>query len=204
MLCYNSGCSFTTPNNFIKNEEMYWYLLAKDRGCNEFINESRSCSSNDLILQRVYNHVLSNLDSDVFYTINITSTNRIELEQSRSDKLQEVLTPESLSRYDFETAELTLCTQLTGIISFLMLYNKDFYIINNNKELNDSNWPKRNMFVNFLKKEHRALNLFKYSKFNFHKDVSKIKPYDYDLYGWSGHDGPEGHYAYYSKLKTLV
>jgi len=204
MKCYNSGCSFTTPDSIIANQQMYWYLLAKDKGCTEFVNHSRPGSSNDLILQRIYNHVLANLNSNTFYIINLTSMNRIELEPLQSDKLQDILKPEALIRYDFETAELTLFVQIIGVISFLNFYKKDFYIINNNKELSDTQWEPRDNFLEFLKKEKRALNLFKFSKFNFHQNISKIKPHDYNLYGWSGHDGPEGHYAYYSKLKTLV
>ena len=46
--------------------------------------------------------------------------------------------------------------------------------------------------------------VFKNGKYEFHKDVSKIKPWDYDLYGWAGHDGVDGHYAYYQMLKTLI
>ena len=183
---------------------MYWYMLAKDKDCCTFVNDSRPGSSNDLILQRIYRHLLSNLDTDTFYIINLTSTNRIELEQNKSDKLQDVLTPGAMSRLDFETAELTLFAQVIGIITFLNFYKKDFYIINNSKELSETMWHPRTQFVEFLKKEKRALNLFKFSKFDFHKTISHIKPYDYNLYGWSGHDGPDGHYAYYSKLKTLV
>jgi hypothetical protein len=152
----------------------------------------------------VYDHVLANLDTEVLYIINVTSINRIELEPNISDKLQDVLTPAALARYDFETVELNLFTQLVAIISFLRTHNKDFYIINNSKELSFSPYPPRDRFTEFLVQEPRAINVFKNSKFNFHKDVSGIKPYDYDQYGWHGHDVPEGHRAYYEFLKTLL
>ena len=204
MKCYNSGCSFTTSDSVIQSEQMYWYMLAKDKGCDEFINDSRPGSSNDLIFQRIYNHVLSNIDSEIFYIINITSLNRMELEPSRSERLQEILKPEALVRYDIATAVQRVFAQLVGIITFLNFYKKDFYIINNNKELSSTQLQPRDKLLEFLKKEKRALNLFEFSKFDFHQSISNIRPYDYDLYGWFGHDGPEGHYAYYCKLKTLV
>lgn len=204
MKCYNSGCSFTSPNNFTQNEQMYWYMLAKDKGCSEFINDSRPGSSNELILSRVYQHVLANINDSTFYIINLTSVNRIELEQARSDKLQDVLKPDALVRYNFEIQELLLYSQIIGMISFLRLHNKDFYIINNSKELLDTQWLPRDDFLKFIKEEKRVLNLFKFSKFNFHCTISHIKPYDFNLYGWAGHDGPDGHSAYYSKLKTLI
>lgn len=204
MICFNSGCSFTTPNNIIANNQMYWYLLASDLNCTQFINESRHGSSNELILQRVYNHVLENPKLDVFYIINITSLNRIELEISKSDKLQEILKPDALIRLDYEISELALFTQLIGIVSFLRLHNKNFYIINNSKELTSTPFPPRDNFVKYLREVPELLNVFSNSKYNFHKNVSKIKPYDYDQYGWSGHDDPTGHRAYYSMLKTLI
>lgn len=203
MKCFNSGCSFTSPG-IVKDEEMYWYYLAKDKGCTSFTNASKPGSSNELIFRRIYDHVLSNVHDVTFYIINLSSLNRIELENSQSDKLQEILLPAALIRYDFETVELSLFTQLIGIISFLNFYNKDFYIINNSKELSSTPFPLRDRFIEFLKKEPRALNLFKFSKFNFHKDISHIKPVDYDLYGWAGHDNSDGHCAYYSMLKTLI
>jgi hypothetical protein len=183
---------------------MYWYMLAKDKGCSEFINDSRPGSSNELILSRVYQHVLANINDSTFYIINLTSVNRIELEQARSDKLQDVLKPDALVRYNFEIQELLLYSQIIGMISFLRLHNKDFYIINNSKELLDTQWLPRDDFLKFIKEEKRVLNLFKFSKFNFHCTISHIKPYDFNLYGWAGHDGPDGHSAYYSKLKTLI
>ena len=204
MKCYNSGCSYTTSNPVIANEQMYWYLMAKDKGCTEFVNDSKNGSSNEVILQRIYNHVLSNLNDDIFYIINLTSMNRLDLEQSKTDRLQDILKPEALVRYDFETAELSLFSQVIGIVSFLNLYGKDFYIINNNKALSDTCWPPRDKFVEFLKKEKRVLNLFQFSRVEFHQNISHIKPWDYNSFGWAGHDGPEGHYAYYNKLKTLV
>ena len=204
MICFNSGCSFTTPGSQIKQEDMYCYLLSKDLGCEQFINESRPGSSNDLIIRRVYKHVLENQNTDTFYIVNLTSLNRIELEQSKSDKLQEILTPEAVSRYDFETGELTAYSQIVGLVHFLNQHNKNFYIINNSKSFTEGAWAPRDAFIKFVKNEKRILNLYHWSKYEFHKDYSKIKPHDYNLYGWAGHDGPEGHYTYYSKLKTLV
>lgn len=204
MIVFNSGCSFTTPGVQIKQEEMYWYLLAKDLGSKDIINASRPGSSNDLIIQRVYNHVLKNSADDVFYIVNLTSLNRCELEQSQSEKLQDILKPDAIARYDFETVELTAYAQLIGLVSFLNLYEKDFYIINNSKGFASGSWPPRDNFKSFVDSDPRILNLYQWSKYDFHTNHSKIKPYDYDLYGWHGHDGPEGHHAYYNKLKELI
>ncbi len=183
---------------------MYWYLLGKDLNCDQFINESRPGSSNDLIIQRVMRHVLENPNLDVFYIINLTTLNRLELEKNTSDKMEHVLKPEALVRLDHEIVECTAYAQIIGVVSLLKQYNKDFYIINNAKCYCDGSWSYRDNYMNFVLNEPRILNLYKWSKFNFHKDVSKIKPYDFHLYGWFGHDGPEGNYAYYKKLKEII
>jgi hypothetical protein len=204
MICFNSGCSFTTPGPQIAQEEMYWYLLAQDLGCTKIINESRPGSSNDLIIRRVYKHAIENPDSDTFYIINLTSLNRCEISQDQSEKLQEILTPVALARYDFETVELTAYAQIIGLVSFLNQYQKNFYIINNSKCFTDGNWGPRDAFMKFVNNESRILNLYQWAKYDFHQFHSKIRPYDYEDYGWNGHDGPAGHRAYYNKLRELI
>lgn len=204
MICFNSGCSFTTPNSIIKQEEMYWYRLAMDLGCTHVINESRNGSSNDLIIRRVYKHVLENPDLNTFYIINLTSLDRCELTQEHSEKMHEILTPDTLARYDFETVELTAYGQIIGLVSFLTQKQKNFYIINNSKGFTTGQWPPRDAFMSFVDQEPRILNLYQWAKHDYHRLHSKIKPYDYELYGWNGHDGPDGHHAYYIKLRELI
>lgn len=205
MIIYNSGCSFTSPMpGILKDSDMYWYMLGKDLNATKFINDSQPGSSNNLIIQRVYNHVLANLNLDCFYVINLTSLNRIQLCQNQTEKLQEILIPAALATYDFETMELTAYVQIMGLVSFLQLHKKNFYIINNSKEFTNGPWPPRDNFMKFVSNTPRILNLYQYSKFDFHSKYSRIKPIDYNLYGWNGHDGPDGHLAYYKKLKEII
>lgn len=205
MQIYNSGCSFTTEHpGFIHEDQMYWYFLSKDLGADNVINESKSGSSNNLIIQRVYRHLLSNLDSDTFYIINLTSTTRLDLEPSKSDRFEDVLTADAIIRHHWETNELVAYTQIVGLVAFLNLYHKNYYIINNSKAFEWNPPGPRNPFFNFVKDNPRILNLYQYSKYNFHETYSGIKPWDYNLYGWNGHDGPAGHLAYYYKLKEII
>lgn len=204
MKCFNSGCSFTTPNDCISEEQMYWYFLGQYRGCTEFVNDSRNCSSNDLIFRRVYDHVLRNLEENFLYIVNITSLNRMEIEMGQTEKLQEILSKDALARYDQETMELTLYANLIGLISFLKQHKKDFYIINNSKGFIQGPWQPRDAFMEFVAAEPRILNLYEFSRADFHKKFSGIKPYDHQKYGWDGHDGPDGHYAYFLKLIDII
>lgn len=206
MMLYNSGCSFTSEhiNPIISNEQMYWYYLALDMGANPILNDSSTGASNNLIIQRVYRHLLANLEADTFYIINLTSLNRLDLEQRTSDKFQDILTPEAISRIDWETAELVAYTQIVGLVSCLNLHKKDYYIINNSTTFELDPGQPRKQFADLLKDNPRILNLYQYSRYDFHEKYSRIKPWDYDLYGWNGHDGPAGHLAYYHKLKEII
>lgn len=183
---------------------MFWYLLAKDLGCNNFENQSRPGSSNDLIIQRVYDHALSNPGQSILYIINLTSLNRIEIEANRSEKIQEILVPDALMRYDFETVELTAYSQLIGVISFLESRDLKYIVVNNSKGFTKGPWHRRDNFVDFINSRKNILNLYDDSRVEFHQYRSKIKPYDYNLWGWNGHDGPEGHFAYYQMLKSKL
>lgn len=201
MICFNSGCSFTTPTQNINEKEMWFSLMASYLGCDKVINESRPASSNDLIIQRVYRHALTNCDKNVFYIINLTSLNRIEIEPSRSERMQEILVPEALVRYDQETIELTVYAQIVGVVSFLESRNLRYLIVNNSKGWIQGQWQPRDSFMLFMSQRPNICNLYEYARIDFHQQHSHIKPYDYDLYGWNGHDGPEGHHAYYEMLK---
>lgn len=204
MILFNSGCSYTTPNTLINQKDMYWYKLSNYLHCDCAINESKPGSSNDLIIRRVYNHVLKNINLDTFYLIGLTSLNRIELNQEGSETFIEILTNEAIAKYDFETMELTAYAQIIGIVSFLNQYKKPFYIVNNSTPFIDGYWDPRNEFIKFVKSEKRILNLYENSRVNFHKNNSKIKPYDYDQYGWNGHDCAIGHDAYFNFLVELI
>lgn len=204
MICFNSGCSFTTPNRFIDEKDMYWYRLGQYLGCDTFINESKNGSSNDLIIERVMRHVLEHTQLNVFYIVNLTSLNRLELCAAQTHHFEKCLNREAISLLEFEVLELTAYTKIIGLVSFLNYYQKPFFIINNSKSFIKGEFTKRNAFTTFIENEPRILNLYNWSRVDFHKNFSKVKPYDYDRYGWQGHDGPEGHYHYFLKLTELI
>jgi len=128
----------------------------------------------------------------------------MDLEQSKSDRIEDVLNMNAVSRWEWETAELVTYMQIAGLVAFLNSYNKPYYIINNSKVFEWDPPGPRKPFFNFVKDNPRILNLYKYSRYDFHETYSGMKPWDYDLYGWNGHDGPAGHLAYYHKLREII
>lgn len=202
--CFNSGCSFTTAVPQIHESQMYWYLLGQHLGCTEFENQSRPGSSNDLIIQRVYRHVLENLIKDVIYVIGLTSLNRLEIEPNRSEKMQDILNPRAISQIDWETIELTAYGQIIGLVSFLRFYKRRYFIVNNSKGWIEGQWYPRDQFMKFVQNTPEILNLYSDARIDFHEKTSGIKPYDYDIYGWNGHDGPTGHRAYFEMLRNKL
>jgi len=201
--CYNTGngIGIWCPNV----EDHYWYKIGmNDYGCTDFINESIPGRSNDMMIKLVIKHVLENPTVDVLYIINITSIFRFDLNSPDSETLQNILTAEAVANLDFETVECTLYAHLIGLIEFLKSRNKKFLIINNGKNFSDSPLPIRDAYVAYFKQEPRVLNWFDNGKVSFHKNITKIKPVDYNSYGWSGHDGYAGQTAYYKMLVTRL
>lgn len=200
--CYNVGCGHAYNGFWCPDaKDHYWYKIAFEQyGCTDFINESIPGRSNDMMIKLVIKHCLENPKTPTLYIINITTIFRMDLTSPHSYTLHNILTPDAVSKIDFETIECTLYAHLIGLIEFLKSRNKDFLIINNGKNFSDEQLPMRDSFVQYFKQEPRILNWFDNARINFQEYVTKIKPVDFNKYGWNGHDGPEGHLKYYEML----
>lgn len=200
MILYNVGDSHTTTKYWCpKQEDHYWYKIGQDLGCKEIINDSQFGRSNDSMIKSVMKHCLETIQPTLYF-INITTIFRIDLDGTNSYTLHNILTPSAISKINFETIECTLYSQLIGLIEFLKSHNKNFLIVNNGKNFSDDMLPERDAYIAYFKKEPRILNWFDNSRIYFQENVTKIKPVDFNQYGWNGHDGPEGHQAYYEML----
>jgi len=206
MMLYNVGDSHTYPDGKWNTEpyDQYWLRIAKDYGYTTIVNDSQPGRSNDAMIKLVIKHVLENIDLPTLYIVNITTIFRIDLHTPGSSTLKDILTPAAVADLDFETIECSLYAHLIGLIEFLKSYNKQFLIVNNGKNFSSECLPMRDAYVEYFKQEPRILNWFNNGKVNFHQDVTKIKPVDYNLYSWDGHDGPSGHNAYYKMLVTRL
>jgi hypothetical protein len=206
MILFNVGDSHTYPDSRWCQpvEEHYWYRIAKDIfNCTEIINHSKPGRSNDAMLKAVMQHCLENPITPTVYFINITNIFRMDI-NDHSNTLHDILTPSAIAQIDFETIECTLYSHLIGTIEFLKYQKKPFLIFNNGKNFSLEPLPKRDAFVNYVKNEPAFLNWFTDSKVDYHSAITKIKPVDYDLYGWNGHDGIEGHSAMYDRLINFI
>lgn len=204
--CYNVGAGHTSTYPWCPNmEDHYWYKIAKEvYYCNDIINASRPGRSNEAMIKLVMRHCLENPCLPTVYFINITTIFRIDLTEPASSTLHDILRPNAIAILDFETIECTLYSQLIGLMEFLNARNKQFLIFNNSKAFSDARLPKRDKFVEYFKNETRVVNWFENARATFHENLSKVKPVDFDLYQWDGHDGPEGHTAYYKMLLTRL
>ena len=204
--CYNVGDGHASTGLWCPNvTDHYWYKIALDHyGCTDFVNESLPGRSNDAMIKLVIKHVLENPTADILYILNITTIFRFDLTVPHSYTLHHILTTEAVADLNFETIECTLYAHLIGLMEFLKARNKKFLIINNGKTFSDSQMPMRDAYVEYFKQEPRLLNWFDNGKVSFHENITKIKPVDYNLYGWNGHDGCAGQTAYYKMLATRL
>lgn len=203
--CYNIGDGHASNGNWCPNiEDHYWYKIAQLFGCKHIINESRPGRSNDMMIKLAMKHCLENPKLSTLYIINITTIFRFDLTSPHSHTLHDILTKDAVDNLDFETIECTLYAHLIGLIEFLKIRNKQFLIINNGKNFIDDKLPMRDAFVDYFKKEPRILNWFDNGRIWFQENVTKVKPVDYNLYGWNGHDGPTGHLLYFEMLSNIL
>jgi len=202
MILYNLGDSHTYNNGIWcpSIQDHYWYKISKLYGCTEIVNESLPGRSNDMMLKLAMQHCLENPKLPVLYILNITTIFRKDLTTPHSHTLHNILTKEAIEKLDFETIECTLYAHIIGLIEFFKARNKQFLIINNGKNFSDNQLPMRDAFVNYVKNEPRILNWFDDSRIWFQENITGIKPVDFDLCGWNGHDGPAGHSMYFDML----
>lgn len=206
MILYNLGDSHTYDNGIWCPiiEDHYWYKIAKLYGCKEILNESLPGRSNDMMIKLAMKHCLENPELLTLYIINITTIFRIDLNTSNSHTLHNILTKQALEVLDFETIECTLYAKLIGLMEFFKSHNKQFLIINNGKNFSDDQLPMRDAYVKYFKQEPRILNWFDNSRIWFHENTTGVKPVDFYLYGWNGHDGPTGHSLYFDMLTNKL
>jgi hypothetical protein len=208
MILFNTGDSHTWATD--KNKwcplltDHYWYKISELFKCREIINESLPGRSNDMMIKLAMQHCLENPKLPTLYIINITTIFRFDLTTPHSHTLHNILTKEAVSVLDFETIECTLYTHIIGLIEFFKARNKQFLIINNGKNFSDDQLPMRDVYVDYFKKEPRILNWFNNSRTWFQENTTNIKPVDFDLYEWNGHDGPKGHDRYFQMLHQIL
>jgi hypothetical protein len=200
---YNVGDSFTYAGAWCPDEhDHFWYRIAQDLGCVTIVNDSEPGASNDAIIKRVMRHCLENPQADTLYLVNITTIYRFDITDSGTDKFHDVLTPGAIADLAFERVECTLYAELIGMIELLKANNKRFLVFNNFENFSSDPLPMRDAFVQYVRSEPRILNWFDNARGNFHETTSHVQPWDYATKGWVGHDGPEGHQAYYKMLAS--
>ena len=205
MILFNVGDSYTSTVNWCqRQEDHYWYKIGQQLGATELYNDSVPKRSNDAIIKTVMHHCLANPDLDTLYMINITVIFRMDITREYTNSLHNILNKTAIAELDHETIECSLYAHLIGLMEFLKARNKKFLIVNNSKPFTSDPLPMRDPYVEYFKQEPRVLNWFNNSRTQFHETVSKIKPVDFDQYGWDGHDGAEGHRAYFEMLSARI
>jgi len=205
MILFNVGDSYTSTVNWCRRQEdHYWYKIGQQLGVTEFYNDSVPKRSNDAIIKTVMHHCLTNPELDTLYIVNITVIFRMDITREYTNSLHNILNKTAIAELDHETIECSLYAHLIGLMEFLKARDKKFLIVNNSKPFTSDPLPMRDPYVEYVKQEPRVLNWFNNSRTQFHETVSKIKPVDFDQYGWDGHDGVDGHQAYFEMLSAQI
>tara|TARA_R110000823_G_scaffold101636_15_gene218362 strand:+ start:974 stop:1666 length:693 start_codon:yes stop_codon:yes gene_type:complete len=221
---YVNGDSYT-QGLYIEPEERYANLIAKEFNWNLF-NEAHYSKSNYGIYRQTIEYVLRHLgEEDMFVCVGFSHNFRQEVFYNSAYysvhkdvyRIQTTDASHDLTSAD-EYGFKQYCKYLTFVESydhsllktldhFMMLslflesHNVPYILHNTTKPIHHSMMTRK--IEDELDKNPKIVNLHN----NTYEELCTVKgfiPFDYDLYGVTGHQGPEGNYAYYEFLSKKI
>ena len=222
-ILYVIGDSYTTPNYCVDVEDSYWYKFGKLIQADEIVNHSHPGKCNSNMIRNAMRFCLENTDKKIFVLIGLTTLYRIDYQDYKFENEHNVqngnLAELYIHNYDIKndinadrlfidrwTYEHTFANLLTSAISISGLFEskKINYLIHNCSAplQRDSHLPFLSAFCNEVDIIPKIPNLYDNTYYSINRD-KKIKPVDYDKYGYYGHHGAEGNEIYFRYLKSV-
>jgi len=224
-LIYVIGDSYTTTNYCVDVKDSYWHKFGKLIQANEIINHSHPGKCNSNMIRNALRFCLENADKKIFVLLGLTAIYRLDYQDynfENEHNVQNGNLPElHIHNYDIKnnknnsiehlfidrwTYEHTFVNLLTSIITLSSLFESkkvDYLIHNCSSPLKrDMYLPLLSAFCNELDTIPKIPNLYDNTYYSTNED-KKIKPVDYDKYGYYGHHGAEGNEIYFQYLKSV-
>lgn len=224
------GDSYTSPNFFVEPKDSFWGLIANDLNTN-IINYSSPGFSFDAILHILLNQEFDfkndffiigipptvretvykegsgyNLYKTIINDNNIVTEPIACLENVDNIKISERYTDEYQKLYPFspEWHDVQVLEKVYFVYQYLKSHQARFIILNLSVPfIYQDMWPAGQHVIRKIKQLKECV-IFDNTYIGVNKQ-DKIKPPDFNQYGWQGHPGPEGNLNYYNKVvKPLV
>jgi hypothetical protein len=221
------GDSFSTPYNWVEPSKSFWGLAAKDLSVTEIVNYSHSGFSLDHVIHILLNedfnfeddyfligipplfrNVVYNDNSNSKWTATTFNTEFVskQIPVSSLDNTlkftfeQQILNnQEELDRFNTEWLDVQSLEKIFLLYQYMTSNNAKFLILNLTRPIMFQElWPAGQGImrkVNALKECVIFDNTFQSVNF-----TDRIKPADFDRYGWVGHHGAAGNLNWYNKI----
>jgi len=218
------GDSFSTPGVCVEPSESFWGLTAQDLSVTCINNYSQSGFSLDHVIHILLNETFD-FDSDYFligippllryveYSDNFKTTwNQCTFDNKFNTVTQKIESLTNTNRFRFEDrcknqvveysaewAHVQALEKIYLLHQFLRAKQAKFMIVNLTCPIMfQDNWPAGKSIMHKTKHLLECI-LFDNTFYSTNYD-DRIKPADYDQYGWVGHHGAKGNFNWYNKV----
>jgi hypothetical protein len=222
------GDSYSTPNQCVLPSKSFWGLAAKDIGASNIINYSHSGFSLDAVLHILTNEVFNFADD--YFLIGIPPLHRyIAYSDSKGQKwsavqfdrncnqLSEIAissldntipftfeeqfnnNKKGVDRFNREWLDAQSLEKIFLLHQYLTQKKSKFLILNLSVQIAyQDQWPAGQSIMRKIKNLAECVMFDDtYQSLNYN---DKIKPADFDQYGWLGHHGAVGNQNWYTKI----
>ena len=223
-ILYVDGDSYTTPNMHVDIKDSYWSLFGNYVKISNIVNYAYPGKSNEGIFRNATRFILDNNDKELFMLLGFTHLERYDVfdrehelrilsgepvrplnlnpcEQGVVTKSYTQSSKESdtLVYWHREFDETKFLSNLINFSAFCQQKNVKFMLHYCSKPLVDPKIPLSESFFSEVQRIPNIINLFD-NTYQTYNQKLKIKPADYEQYGWNGHHGPAGNKAYFEFL----
>ena len=210
MILYVDGDSYSTPGVCVDQHQSYWSLFGQHVRADSIVNYAYSGKSPEGMIRSAVRFAIERPNQDIFFLLGFGPLERFDVRFQTNpfknpnpaesgissnpfsaEKERVLGHVSSLSEANFYS-NLVLLGNLLDTLNFKYMFH---YMTVPLKRMEA---PMLTSLRNEVDKNPRIVNLFEDTCF-VHGIKNKIKPVDFDEYGWIGHHGPEvnGIYADY-------
>ena len=225
------GDSYTTPQFCVSPENSFWGLIAQALKVNSIDNFSHPGFSFDHIIHLILNedfdyhqdyfvigipplvryitysdnfittwhkHAYANLFGDVRQVVveSLSNTQKFNFEEQFQNNKQ------GITRFNAEWNDVQNLEKIFLLHQYLMSKQAKFIMVNLSNPIHYQDmWPAGKNIMNKIYQLNECIVFSDtYYSVNYH---DRIKPADFDIYGWQGHHGEEGNRNWYNKVLEL-
>ena len=200
MILYVDGDSYSTPGFCVKKDQSYWSLFGQHVKADSIVNYAYGGKSPEGMIRSAVRFAIENPDQDIFFLLGFGPLERFDVGFQIDSRDNPNPAEQGISSNPFSVEK----ERVIGHVSSLSEANfySNLILLGNFLDIKGFKYMFHYMSVplkrtqssmltslrNEIDKNPRIVNLFEDTYF-VHGIKNKIKPVDFDEYGWIGHHG---------------